>query len=151
MDIRSDRYKRFQMEAEAAAAHSKGVNTKVGCILISKDLSVKITGYNGAPRGCSADEPGDVRGGKPEKYYWIEHAERNAIYNAARNGYSLNDFTAIITHPPCMDCARALIQVGVRTVIWRRGTDKFNAIWGEHVERSIQLFKECDIDFTITD
>ena len=145
------KYMRFHIAAEVAAAQSKGVNTKVGCVLVAPDLSITVTGYNGAPRGCAADEPGDIRGEKPEKYYWIEHAERNAIYNAARNGVSVKNFTAVITHPPCMDCARAMIQVGIKTVLWKKGSEKFNAIWGEHVQRSIALFTECGIDFQITE
>lgn len=58
---------------------------------------------------------------RPEKYLWVEHAERNAVYNAARLGLSTIGATAYITYgTPCSDCARALIQAGVKEVV---GTD----------------------------
>lgn len=53
---------------------------------------------------------------RPQKYQWVEHAERNAIYNAARMGIPLKGCTAYITLAPCADCTRALIQSGITTV-----------------------------------
>jgi len=135
------------VQAEAAACLSKASNTKVGCIILDQEKSTRSTGYNGAPRGCSADE-GDSRGAdKPEKYFWIEHAERNAIYNAARSGTPLKDCVLLVTHPPCMDCARAIVQVGIKIVISKVPDEKFISTWSENFERSIQLFKECGVDF----
>lgn len=54
---------------------------------------------------------------KPEKYIWIEHAERNAIFNAVNNGVSLEGSTCIVTLPPCVDCTRAIIQSKVKHII----------------------------------
>lgn len=53
---------------------------------------------------------------RPQKYDWVEHAERNAIYNAARMGIPLKGCTAYITLAPCAACSRALIQAGITTV-----------------------------------
>ncbi len=98
------------------AKKSKDTSTKVGCIIVSASNEILSTGYNGIPRGISDDRP--ERHERPEKYEWFEHAERNAVYNAARNGVMLLDSTCYITHPPCVDCARGLIQAGITCVIW---------------------------------
>lgn len=94
--------------------------TKVGCVLVGPENQVLSTGYNGFPRGVR-EVPEDVQGRweRPEKYKWIEHAERNAIYNAARHGISLRGATAFLNWEPspCTDCARALIQAGITTII----------------------------------
>jgi dCMP deaminase len=96
--------------------------------------------------GCSADTTGDPRYGvKPEKYFWMEHAERNAIYTAAKHGTMLDNSIAVITHPPCMDCARAMIQAGIKTVIFREGSQQFYEQWHDHILRSEQLFDECNV------
>ena len=87
---------------------------------------------------------------RPEKYWWIEHAERNAIYNAARIGTSLNNCTMYISFLPCMDCARAIVSVGIKTIIISYAENlKFierTSSYKEHIPRVYQLFKECGID-----
>ena len=50
---------------------------------------------------------------RPQKYQYVEHAERNAIYNAARTGVPLNGCSAFVSLAPCADCARAMIQAGI--------------------------------------
>ena len=70
---------------------------------------------------------------RPEKYKWIEHAERNAVYNAARMGAALAGCTAYLNWEPspCSDCCRAFIQAGITTVVGPnisftgQGTGKF--------------------------
>ena len=102
--------------AKWVATKSKDESTKVGCILVSDSNEVLSTGFNGFPRNCNDDVP--ERHERPLKYDWFEHAERNAVYNAARNGVMLLGSTAYVTHPPCKDCARGLIQAGIKEVIW---------------------------------
>lgn len=70
-------------------------------------------GYNGLPRGveaCDEERHSRVDG---KKYLWFEHAERNAIYSAARSGTSLEGCRIYITAFPCADCSRAIIQAGI--------------------------------------
>ena len=85
---------------------------------------------------------------RPEKYYWFEHAERNAIYNAARIGVSLKKSTAYLTSGlPCMDCARALVQSGVVKIVCKEHcTTKNLSKWRENQERSITLLRECGVE-----
>ena len=114
------------------ADRSKDPNTQVGCIIVgADDNNIRTTGYNSFPRGIRDDVP--ERFERPEKYYWIEHADRNAIYSAARNGPPLNKSRMYLPGLPCMDCGRAIIQVGIIEVIydglrqaaWAKTTPKY--------------------------
>ena len=107
----------FMDMAELVATKSKDRSTKVGCVIVGPNHEVRTTGYNGFCRGI--DDDVDERHERPEKYLWAEHAERNAIYNAARNGIRVEDCTAYTTVFPCADCARAFIQSGIRKIVTR--------------------------------
>ncbi len=102
--------------AYLAASKSKDPSTKVGCVIV-RDNIVLSMGYNGFVRGVREDLPS--RWERPTKYSWVEHAERNACYNAARNGINLYGSTAYLNWEPlpCIECVKALIQVGVKEII----------------------------------
>lgn len=102
--------------AEEIASWSEDDSTKVGAVIISKDNDLKSTGWNGLPRGVNFATMPE----RPEKYLYMEHAERNAIYNATRNGISLQDSHIYVTHFPCSDCARAIIQSGIKKVFYNK-------------------------------
>lgn len=142
-----DKIRKYMEIAHAVSKLSKDESTKVGAVVLGQgSLEVRSLGYNGAPRGCTADE--DSRGTeRPEKYFWMEHAERNAIFNAARIGTPLAGSTLLVTHPPCMDCARAIVQAGIKEVYWPEPTPEFGARWIEHKYRVQKLFNECGVDF----
>ena len=131
--------------ARAVAALSKD-DTQVGAIIIGPDGEGGPWGYNGAPRGCCADEDERFKS-RPEKYFWAEHAERNAIYSAARAGFSPKGCTLVVTHFPCMDCARAIVQSGIKRVVVGKMTPVFDARWQENIIRSIQLFEETGVEY----
>lgn len=125
---------------------SKDPSTKVGCRIVGKKgLTIRSLGYNGMPRGC--DDSNSSRIERPEKYWWFEHAERNAIYNAAREGISLGGSILIVTLFPCMDCARAVVQTGIEEVITME--TKPDPKWSEHFDRSQALFEETKVKLTI--
>ena len=139
----------FIRQAELIAQKSKDPSTKVGCIIVAANNAVLSTGFNGFPREVreivqptnmsdiqeclqrESDIPltkallqtqpvlDPMRWKSPEKYQWTEHAERNAIYNAARNGVALEGARLYLNWGgcPCSDCARAIIQVGIQEVI----------------------------------
>lgn len=121
--------------------------TKVGAITIGPSKEIRSLGYNGAPRGCEADE--DERRVRPEKYYWFSHAELNAITNAARVGTPLDGCSMLVTHYPCMDCARAIVQAGIKRLVVAQMADEFKERWKDHIERSTRLFDECDVKVEI--
>jgi dCMP deaminase len=101
----------FMEMAHLVASKSKDDSMKVGCV-ITQGNTVTSTGYNGFPRGID-DDAVPARCERPEKYFWTEHAERNAVYNAALNGAKLCYSIAYSTAHPCVECARAFIQSGV--------------------------------------
>lgn len=132
--------------AYARARFSKDTSTQVGAIIIGPFGDDRASGYNGAPRGCRADE--DSRGiTRPEKYFWYSHAELNAITNAARVGVPLDGSTIVVTHPPCMDCARAIVQAGIKQVVAARPAAEFAERWIEHTRRVQTLFSECKVGY----
>ena len=128
------------------AMRSKDQNTNVGAVIVGPDNEIRSTGYNSFPRNC--DDNIAERQERPEKYFWFEHGERNAIFNAARIGVSLNGCRIYVPGIPCMDCARAIVQSGIREVIthdaWKTG-DTNRKTWDEHHKRTIELFAECNI------
>ena len=132
--------------AYATGRLSKDSSTQVGALVLGPSKEVRSIGYNGAPRGCSADE--DERFlTRPEKYFWSSHAEANAITNAARVGTPLEGSTLIVTHPPCMECAKLIVQSGIRTVWSAKPDSEFQERWHEHIIRVHRLFKECDVEY----
>lgn len=145
-----DKAAKYMEIAHAVANLSKDTSTKAGALVVGSSSEIRSLGYNGAPRGCTADEAGDVRGAtRPEKYFWFSHAELNAITNAARVGVPLNGCTMLVTHPPCMDCARAIVQAGIKRVITLSQNAEFQVRWAEHISRAMRLFDECGIELVI--
>jgi dCMP deaminase len=126
--------------ARHVATRSKDRSTKVGCVIVGPDNEIRATGYNGFPRGV--DDANQARHERPEKYLWTEHAERNAIYNAARIGTPLDGCRAYLPWFPCMDCARALVQVGIVELVALK-PDLNDPKWGEDFKRVGTLLSEA--------
>lgn len=126
--------------AHKVASRSKDPNTKVGCIVTSKDKVVVASGYNGIPQGV-ADLPERME--RPAKYLWTAHAEENAVALAARVGSSLRDGYAYVTHYPCSRCARSLIQAGIRVVYVGGGTTSMPQ---EEFDVARQMFTEAGVE-----
>ena len=106
----------FMGVALLAAKRSKDPNTQVGACIVSPDNIILSTGYNGFPAGCSDDEYPWDREGEETKYPYVVHAELNAILNA--NGKSLRGATIYVALFPCNECAKAIIQSGIRRVVF---------------------------------
>jgi dCMP deaminase len=104
----------FIKMARLASTRSKDQSSKFGCVITGQGNEPLTMGYNGLPRGIEYD---DEKQERPNKYIWFEHAERNAIFNAARVGTPLAGATAYISGTPCPSCARALIQAGIVRVV----------------------------------
>jgi dCMP deaminase len=130
--------------AEQVKLKSKDKNTQIGVVIVGKDNSIVSTGYNSFPRGI--DDNIDERQETPEKYFWFEHAERNAIYNAARIGVSTLGTTMYMTcGTSCADCARAIINSGISKIVLREGRGATNPKWQDSAKRSQQMFKEAGV------
>lgn len=132
---------RYFSLAEEVASWSEDESTKVGCVIVGDNKEIKSLGYNGLPRGV---EHKAERLERPNKYMFTEHAERNAIYNATLNGISLSGSTIVVTHFPCADCARAIIQSGIKHVWFRHSTGLH---WNESEQASSDMFLDAKVSF----
>ena len=114
----------FMGVALLASKRSKDPNTQVGSCIIDDQNRIMSTGYNGFPQGCSDDTfPWNRDASLGEtKYQFVVHAELNAILNA--RGKNLSGSTLYVTLFPCHECAKAIIQAGVREVVYL--SDKYN-------------------------
>ena len=135
------------------ASKSKDPKTKIGAIIV-KDKRIISTGYNGIPI-CVSDDL-ETRHERPEKYKWYEHGERNAIYSAAKHGISTNDAILYTNALPCADCARGIIQSGIKEVYIHK---QFNDVcdmhkrdqWNGHDYATLTMFNEADIKCSYID
>jgi dCMP deaminase len=118
----------FMGIAMLAAKRSKDPSTQVGACIVSHDNIIISTGYNGMPKGCSDDEFPWERSGEENntKYPYVVHAELNAILNA--NGRDLRGSKIYVALFPCNECAKAIIQSGVKEVVYL--SDKYNNTMG---------------------
>ena len=106
----------FMGIAMLAARRSKDPSTQVGACIVSQDNIIISTGYNGMPKGCSDDEFPWDRTGEQTKYPFVVHAELNAILNAS--GRDLRGSRIYVALFPCNECAKAIIQSGVKEVMY---------------------------------
>ena len=114
----------FMGVALLAAQRSKDPNTQVGACIVDDSKRILSTGYNGFPQGCSDDEfpwNRDEKQGET-KYQFVVHAELNAILNAS--GKNLYGSTVYVALFPCNECAKAIIQSGIKEVVYL--SDKYH-------------------------
>jgi dCMP deaminase len=135
---------KFMKLAQHIATWSKDRSRKVGAVIIGPDNEIRSTGYNGLPRGVGDDVEERHCKETKEKYFWCAHAERNAVYNAARIGVSLKGCRVYCTLYPCVDCVIALIQSGISELVTIK--PNFNdPQWGEGYKRAQIMLKETNI------
>ena len=114
----------FMGVAQLSGMRSKDPNTQVGACIVSSDNKILSMGYNGFPMGCSDEEfpwarEEDVTGdadGLDTKYPFVTHGELNAILNY--RGGSLEGTKLYVSLFPCNECAKAIIQAGIRTIVY---------------------------------
>ena len=116
-----------------AAERSKDPSTQVGACIVSNDNRILSTGYNGFPQGCSDDDfPWNRDKSLGEtKYNFVVHAELNAILNAG--GKSLVGSRIFVSLFPCHECAKAIIQAGVKEVVYL--SDKYNGTESDNASK----------------
>jgi dCMP deaminase len=130
---------------------SKDEQTHVGSVIADSDNVLVATGYNSLPRNIEADNDNKrLSRENGEKYYWIEHAERNAIFNAARRGTILKGCKIYIPWMSCCDCARAIIQTGIAEVAIHKEGQEFydkhtDGKWIDQHHRTLQMFHEAGV------
>ena len=102
-----------------ASMRSKDPSTQVGACIVSDENKIMAVGYNGFPRGCSDDEfpwERSAENSNDTKYPFVCHAELNAILNAG--GQNLTGARIFVALFPCNECAKAIIQSGIKEVIY---------------------------------
>lgn len=109
----------FMAMALLSAQRSKDPSTKVGACIVNSENKIVGVGYNGMPTGCNDDDLPWSRTADSEldtKYPYVCHAELNAILNS--NQVTLKDCTLYVTLFPCNNCAKAVIQSGIKKIVY---------------------------------
>lgn len=136
--------KRYLGLAEHISTWSKDPSRKVGAVAVGSKGQVLAQGYNGFPRGISDDD--SMYENKVTKYQYVVHAEMNCIYNATYNGTSLDGATMYIYGlPVCSECAKGIIQVGIKRVVTRELDDTMPERWVESTQLTKRMFEEANI------
>ena len=139
---------RYLSLAKEVSTWSKDPSTQVGAVTVGSKKEVLSQGFNGFPRGI---EDTDERYNHREtKYKFVVHAEMNAIYNATYSGTSLDGATLYIYGLPiCSECAKGIIQVGIKKVVIEKSKELDN--WNESLRLSLEMFSEADVELVIKD
>lgn len=139
-------YEAAMIAACVKALDSPDPSTQNGAVLINGSGDILAMGCNEFPRGVAYH---DERWERPLKYSIIEHAERNAIFAAARFGYPCDGMTLVCPYAACADCARAIVQAGIKTLVTLpRRIAHTNARWSETVRLADRMLLEAGVDLT---
>jgi len=137
--------KRFIRVAKEVSTWSKDPSKKIGCITV-KDRRIISTGFNGFPAGIE-DLP-DRLNNRDLKYKYVVHAEMNCIYNASHHGASLEGSTMYIYGlPVCSECAKGIIQAGVKRVVYETDEKEIPTRWLESNMLTQELFIEAGVEY----
>lgn len=108
----------FMEITEMVASRSTCDRALVGCVLVNRDHRIVSTGYNGSVSGNPhCDDVGHTM--RDGHCIATIHAEMNAILYCAKEGISTKNTTCYVTHFPCLNCTKALIQAGIREIVYR--------------------------------
>ena len=134
----ADRYMKL---AQVISTWSKDPSTKVGAIVVGHNGEILSQGYNGFPRKIK--DTNNRLNNRSEKYKYIIHAEMNAIFNASLNGVSLqNSSIYIYGLPICHECAKGIIQVGIKKVIIHK---QIKDNWQESCKIAQEMLTEAGV------
>lgn len=141
----------FMGVAKLSAMRSKDPNTQVGACIVSSDNRILSIGYNGTPNGYG-DEffPWDREGEKLDtKYLYVCHGEMNAIINYRGSRKELEGAKIYVDLFPCNECAKIIIQAGIKEVIYGKAYDYDHH--SDEMEASIRMFKACGVKIRFLD
>lgn len=139
---------RWMERAKQISEWSKDPSTKVGCVFVDEERKLELSaGYNGFPRGI--DDSEKRLNNRELKYKLVVHSEMNGIFNAAANGINLRGSSLFVwALPVCADCAKGIIQVGVKRVYVK---EEFvnNERWRETWAWSMFMFQEAGVEIFV--
>ena len=137
---------RYLLLAKHFSTWSKDPSTQVGAVAVSDNGLILSEGWNGFPRGIR-DTQGRL-GDRQTKYDYMVHSEKNLIYNATRNGISLlNSNLYVYGLPVCSECAKGVIQVGIKSVYVLTDSMNVRDAWVESWKKSTDMFDEVGISY----
>jgi dCMP deaminase len=136
----------FMRHVYLVAAKSKDPRSKIGAVLV-KDGIVISEGFNGFARGVKdyAERYYD----KETKYRFVVHGEANSVFNAVRHGINTTDAVCYTQGIPCCECAKALIQAGVKEVVVHQQWPAMNQKWLESIKTSKIMFRESGVKIRV--
>lgn len=139
----------FMGVAKLSALRSKDPSTQVGACIVGADNRILSIGYNGTPNGFpDSDFPWDREGDALNtKYFYVCHAELNAILNFRGNRRDLEGACIYVALFPCNECAKAIIQCGIKEVVYL--SDKYNGTEGNIASK--RLFDKCGVTYRMVD
>jgi len=118
-------------------------STQNGAVLWSRDLAIPLASCNRFPRNVVETTE---RWERPAKYYYIEHAERNVLFRAARYGISTVGTIMACPWATCAECARAIIECEVKTlVVHEQALSLTPAFWSRSIEIGFQMLSEAGV------
>lgn len=143
--------KRYLGLAAEIASWSKDPRRKIGAVIVGKNGEILSQGYNGFARDVNDDEK--RYNDRETKHMFVVHAEMNAILNAARNGTRISGSTMYVYGlPPCCDCAKAIIQSGIRKLIIQPlNMEDVSPNWAKSFEASSTMLKEAKVKYIVVD
>lgn len=135
------------------AKRSRDPNTNVGAVLFDKSDDVLLgSGANGIKYPIKETPDRLIA---PKKYFYMEHAERNALFNAIRHGATASEIegsTLYCTWAACADCARSLIAFGIKKIVTSELNlmeDIRNPQWNDSIDAAIEMFNDAGCEFVI--
>lgn len=128
--------------ATVIAERSRDPSTKVGCVIMRPNNTFASAGYNGFPRGVQDLE--ERYNERRTKYLFTCHAEANAITTARE---PLEGYTLYCTHPPCNECAKLIIQSGIKRVISYEPSEDIKKRWDDSWLVMQAMFGEAGVSF----
>ena len=139
----------FMGVAKLSAMRSKDPNTQVGACIVSNDNRILSIGYNGTPNGFKDENfPWDRVGDPLEtKYLYVCHGELNAILNYRGYRKDLESGRIYVVFFPCNECAKAIIQSGIKEVIYSHPYDYDNH--SNEMAASMRMFDECGVKYRL--
>lgn len=142
MNLNNRWVSRYLNLAKEISSWSRDPSTKVGAVIVRPDKTVASLGFNGLPKGVEDLE--ERLNNRDTKYAFTVHGEKNAILHARErmDGYSL----FVYPFMPCADCAGAIIQSGIKTVV---SLECDNKRWNESFDFSKQMFSEAGVELKL--
>lgn len=131
------------------ALESRDPSTQNGALLVDDFGNVLVGEYNRFPKNV-AETP--ERWDRAVKLRWIEHAERNVCFAAARKGINAKNLIMVCPWAACMDCARAIIQCGIKALVThKQAYDRTPECWKADVDEALGMLKEAGVRIIVFD